>query len=857
MARYRRLTTTTTSIIQGVPSTIDTIQELASFVNENAIINVDINGLDLVIDRNNGTQDVIDLTPIATGEVSAVSIISTNLNNGTLTLTKSDNTEFSVDLKQLQFIVTPSLVGNDLIFTDSLGSTISIDLTSFDQTVSVNSLSTRISSEEISRIAGDNSLSGSINSLSTRIDNSGSTYDDTAVYGEISTVKTSLDGRIDGISIPSEFDSSSLTTRVSSVESTVNGISIPSEFDSSSLTTRISSVESTVDGISIPSEFDSSSLTSRISTEESVRELDDTSISQSINQRFSNISGSIYDDTSLTTRVSSIESSVDGISVPTDVSDLTDNGGLLNGTTYDDTSIESRVSLTENVNSSLDSRISTEESNRVLSDVSQNTSIDQRFTNLSDSTYNDTSLTTRVSSVESVVNGISIPSEFDPSSLEDRVSVEKVGRIAGDNSLTIRVSQLEVADPSIDSRISTEESSRISGDTSIDQRFSNLSGSIYNDTSLVSRVSTLEDTVGDISIPSEFDSTSLTTRLSSVESTVNGISIPSEFDSSSIETRITTNDTHIASINNRVSTKEILISDVSTELASLSIPSEFNSSSLTTRISAMEIVHDLDEQSINTKISSNSSTIASLDNKLSLTETNFSSDISSLTSLIGGLQTVVNSQQSTIVSLGDKIEECCDGPEPTTTTTTTDSSTTTTTTESPTTTTTTTESPTTTTTTTQSGTTTTTTTLNSSNSYLLYADAGPGAGQVLYNSSNQQFYPFLVQNSPTNFNDFVTDRLNNSNNITIFSHDVCADKNTVTFSLNFPGSTNGVQAFYLHPSSQGTIVNILDTNNNTTYSVTPSSGQSVTIGGTNYTLYRWLQPQPNGSTFSIKVNNCL
>jgi len=183
--------------------------------------------------------------------------------------------------------------------------------------------------------------------------------------------------------------------------------------------------------------------------------------------------------------------------------------------------------------------------------------------------------------------------------------------------------------------------------------------------------------------------------------------------------------------------------------------------------------------------------------------------------------------------------------------------TTTTTTESRTTTTTTTESPTTTTTTTQSGTTTTTTTLNSSNSYLLYADAGPGAGQVLYNSSNQQFYPFLVQNSPTNFNDFVTDRLNNSNNITIFSHDVCADKDTVTFSLNFPGSTNGVQAFYLHPSSQGTIVNILDTNNNTTYSVTPSSGQSVTIGGTNYTLYRWLQPQPNGSTFSIKVNNCL
>ena len=257
MARYRRLTTTTTSIIQGVPSTIDTIQELASFVNENAIINVDVNGLDLIIDRNNGTQDVIDLTPIATGEVSAVSIISAGLNNGTLTLTKSDNTEFSVDLKQLQFIVTPSLVGNDLIFTDSLGSTISIDLTSFDQTVSVNSLSTRISSEEISRIAWDNSLSGSINSLSTRIDNSGSTYDDTAVYGEISTVKTSLDSRINGISIPSEFDSTSLTTRLSSVESTVNGISIPSEFDSSSIETRITTNDTHI-----------VSINSRVSTKE-------------------------------------------------------------------------------------------------------------------------------------------------------------------------------------------------------------------------------------------------------------------------------------------------------------------------------------------------------------------------------------------------------------------------------------------------------------------------------------------------------------------------------------------------------------------------------------------------------------
>ena len=857
MARYRRLTTTTTSIIQGVPSAIDTIQELAAFVNENVIIGIDIEGLDLVIDRNDGTQEVIDLTPIATGEVSSVSIIGADLEGGSLKLTKSDNTVLSVDLKPLKYIVTPSLVGNDLIFTDSLGSTINIDLTSFDQTVSINSLTTRVSSEEGFRVSGDESLagsiSGSIGSLSTRLDNQDSTYDDTAVYGEISTVKTSLNDKIDGLSIPSEFNSSSLTTRVSSVESTVDGISVPTDitdltdnnnllsvdsFDTSSLDNRVSLIETV-----------NSSLETAISVEEEERTSSDVSNNTSINQRFGNLSDSTYNDTSLTTRVSSVESTVDGISIPSefDSTSLTSRISTESSSRVDgDTSITTRLVTTETV-------LVNERTERLSGD----SSVDQRFNNLSSSTYNDTSLNTRVSSIQSTVDGISIPSEFSETSLEDRISVEKVGRIAGDNSLTVRISQLELADPSIDSRLSNEEESRISGDSSIDQRFTNLSGSIYNDTSLVSRVSTLENTVSDISIPSEFDSTSLTTRILSVESTVNEISIPSEFDSSSIELRVSTNENSSESIEQRLSTKEVVIDNVSTELASLSIPSEFNSSSLTTRISTMEVIHDLDEQSINSEVSTNSSSIASLDSRVVSTENTLSSDISTLNSLVGGLQTVITSQQSTIESLGVKVEECCDGTEPTTTTTTTEAPvTTTTTTEAPVTTTTTTETPTTTTTTTETPTT-TTTTLGGVNSYLLYADAGASPGQVLYNSSNSQFYPFLTQNSPTTFDSFITDRLNNSNNITIFSHDVCTDKDNVTFSLDFPGTTNGVQAFYLHPSSQGTIVNILDTNNNTTYTVTPSNGQSVTIGGTNYTLYRWLQPQSNGSTFSIKVNNCL
>ena len=149
MARYRRSTTTTTSIIQGVPSSIDTIQELASFVNDHVIIDVDVEGLNLVVSRNNSVQDVIDLTPIATGEVSALTIVGARLENKTLFLSKSDETEISVDLSPLGFVITPELSNNTLIFTDSLGSTVSVDLTTFDQSVDINSLSTRISQEEL------------------------------------------------------------------------------------------------------------------------------------------------------------------------------------------------------------------------------------------------------------------------------------------------------------------------------------------------------------------------------------------------------------------------------------------------------------------------------------------------------------------------------------------------------------------------------------------------------------------------------------------------------------------------------------------------------------------------------------
>lgn len=907
MARYRRLTTTTTSIIQGVPSTIDTIQELAQFVNENVILDVDVEGLNLIVSRNNGTQDVIDLTPIATGEVSALTIVSASLVDKTLVLTKSDESTISVDLSPLAYVVTPSLSGNNLIFTDSLGSTVSIDLTSFDQTTDINSLATRISEEETARISGDNSLSEVISNINISLSQaSSSTYNDSSLVTRISIEE---EGRVSS--------DNSIVDKINSVVSDLSSIDTDTTESINSLSSRISSVE----GITVPT--DVSDLT------------DNGGL----------LTHPTYDDSSLESRISSQE-----LSSSSAVTSLSGRLDSVVSSAYDDSSIESRLSQEE------------------VNTYSYVVSLDTRFTNISDSTYNDSSLNTRVSSLESTVDGISIPSEFDSSSLTTRISsVESTVADISIPTVPTDVSDLtdvggllvhpSYDDTSLETRVSSLESS-----------FTEISiPSEYNDSSLNTRVSSLESNVGGLDIPTDVsdltdlggllvhvDNTSLETRVSSLESTVDGISIPSEYNDTSLETRVSSTESSVSSIdvrlsniggstyddtsiNTRVSAEESLVTDISTELASLSIPSEyndlslntrvsslestvdsisipteFNDSSLTTRISNLEIVHDLDEQSINNAISVNNSAITSLDTRIDninpneldgtslngdvltiggtnqsfsvdlglsdfVTQSSLSSDLSTLNSLIGGLQTVISVQQSTIDSLDTKVQECCD----TTTTTTTAAPTTTTTTEAPTTTTTTTVAPTTTTTTTVAPTTTTTTTVaptttttttvaptttttttasGSPQSYLLYADAGSNVGQILYNSANSQFYPFVVQNTPTTFDNFVSDRLNNSDRITIFSHDVCADKANVTFTLTFDGETqssNQVQAFYLHPSSMGTVSQIIDINTNSVYGVTPATGQNITINGVDYKVYRWLNPQTDGTTFSIKVNSCL
>ena len=104
--------------------------------------------------------------------------------------------------------------------------------------------------------------------------------------------------------------------------------------------------------------------------------------------------------------------------------------------------------------SSLQSRISAEESTR---------------------SAGDSSLTTRISSEESVRDAADV-------SLTTRLSTEESARSAGDSSLTTRLSTEESvrssADASLVSRLSTEESARVAGDNSLDSRLDTIDSTI-------------------------------------------------------------------------------------------------------------------------------------------------------------------------------------------------------------------------------------------------------------------------------------------------------------------------------------------------------------------------------------------
>jgi hypothetical protein len=95
---------------------------------------------------------------------------------------------------------------------------------------------------------------------------------------------------------------------------------------------------------------------------------------------------------------------------------------------------------------------------------------------------------------------------------------------------------------------------------------------------------------------------------------------------------------------------------------------------------------------------------------------------------------------------------------------------------------------------------------------------------------------------------------------------VCANKATYTYALNYPQGTGesstSIQAYIIHPTSMGTITEMVDVNNPTgifnPVSITSNAEGTFTYNGVNYRMYKILSAQnPTGGTlFTLKVTTC-
>ena len=250
---------------------------------------------------------------------------------------------------------------------------------------------------------------------------------------------------------------SSLTSRLS-VEESNSLAAVSSETSSrisgdNSLSARVSSEESTRASAD-------TSLTSRISAEESARSSAVTSATTSIDARVS---------TEVSTRASA-------------------DASLAVAFAAADTSLTTRLSSEESTRASADtsltSRISAEESARASAIVAANSSIDSRVSSEESVRASaDTSLTSRVSSEEAARASAD-------TSLTTRLSTEEVARAS---AVTAEASSRSEADTSLTTRLSTEEVARASADTSIVTSLSTESSTRASaDTSLSSRLSAEE-----------------------------------------------------------------------------------------------------------------------------------------------------------------------------------------------------------------------------------------------------------------------------------------------------------------------------------------------------------------------------
>ena len=161
-------------------------------------------------------------------------------------------------------------------------------------------------------------------------------------------------------------------------------------------------------------------------------------------------------------------------------------------------------------------------------------------------------------------------------------------------------------------------------------------------------------------------------------------------------------------------------------------------------------------------------------------------------------------------------------------------------------------------------------------SFLFYASTTSGGATndfISHNDATTGSTTFRMLSGGTvqsvTFDAYIANRLASSNDrIITYNHNVCLDKDTVSpFSLNYPqgaGQTStGIGAFYAHPISMGTVVDVKNTVTNAVTTVTPSGGRTsnaqgtFTYNGVTYRLFKMLASQTPNNTYSIKINSCV
>jgi hypothetical protein len=149
---------------------------------------------------------------------------------------------------------------------------------------------------------------------------------------------------------------------------------------------------------------------------------------------------------------------------------------------------------------------------------------------------------------------------------------------------------------------------------------------------------------------------------------------------------------------------------------------------------------------------------------------------------------------------------------------------------------------------------------------------------VLYNTSTGVFR-FRYNSVFESFETYITRRINTiaggqttGDRIKKYTHHVCNDKANVLYDITYTAVTGisgqtgdsltNISVLFAHPTSMGTITEILDVNANLQSAPVPVGGKTFNdigtfqIGGVNYRLYRFLSNNSNGSTATIKVTTC-